>query len=414
MSKVKRFANKLIRSIYLIFKKSFPPSLRVKLDRVKQYYFDTIYWDWYRTKFMGSMNFIKYIFNVSPSKKKEKILGIWNFQATNFGIGGLIEFNLQLLCEAHRRVINEIDIALLYNPLTPVKKSKYSSWITKDNIHYHLMEQFPLLNVNPKLSSIFIFNSKEEFDSFLNKNIDKYYLVPSLFTYVNELSGRLGIYRFFKDFYLKYGFLPKLKIPESTDLWSKALINKYANGRFVVAVSLRSNPFHSLSRNADINVWKSLFEYCLRKKYNIVFLILGRKSEMTDELRLPNVLLSKDYNTDVQQNLALIQNSLFYMATSSGLISFAFLSNDIPYIITNFLRDFKDGFVNYKWLNPKTNILWQNKEFQKLSFEKETPEFLIKEFENLFSKVDKIKWLKSLTLNTDVDSLLNWPYLVKK
>ena len=143
-----------------------------------------------------------------------------------------------------------------------------------------------------------------------------------------------------------------------------------------------------------------------------MFVILGRKSEITEELRLSNVIFSQDFNIDMQHTLSFIELSLFYMANSSGPSTFALLSKNIPYTIVNFRAP--DMNYSYSWFNPGTFLPWQNKELQRLIWKKDTSEVLIKEFDNLFGKVDKEKWKKELDLNKVDESILDWPHLVNK
>lgn len=398
-------------------RKLLPLSLRSKYDSMINWFKYLVYQRWYKMKFLGFFHLISYLTKRGPKivaiAKEKRILGINDFKVTDVAIGGMLEFQIRLLCEAHLKKVDKIDIALIYNPESPVGHWKYTSWINQDNFHYHLSELFPLLNVNPKLGSVFIFNSKDSFELFLSENRNRYFVCPSIFNYANNLSFARGNYRFLRDFYAKEKFLPELRLPEPITLWVKAFMKKYAKGKYVITVNLRTNPFFAQHRNAVIDVWKSFFEYCLKKHNNVIFLILGRKSEITEELRkLPNIIFTQDYNINIQHTLSFIKHSLFYMATSSGPASFAILSRDIPYVIVSFHAP--DISYNYNWFKPESFLPWQNRKFQKLIWEKESPELLIKESEDLFDKVDKEKWVKSLELNNIDESILEWPYLIKR
>ena len=401
----RRYINKI--------KGKLPVSWQPKFENLVDFLKYVVYMRWYRTKFLGALNFVKYMALKSPDVNDEKkMLAVADIDVAGVALGAYIEFQTRFLCEAYLNKISKIDFALVYNSEKPLSHSKIAYWINKDNFHLHFADIFPLLNINPKLNSLFVFNSHAEFEVFLNKNAKNYILRPSFFNYVNKNSIARGNYGFFRDFYLKHGFLPKLEIPNFVSSWTRAFIKKYAKGKYLVAVNLRSNPFFDDGRNADIGAWKQFFAYCLKKHQDVIFVILGRKNEIRGELKLPNVIFAQDYNINMQHTLSLIKHSLFYMATSSGPASFAILSTDIPYINMRFHAP--DISYNYNWFKPGTVLPWQNKELQKLIWERETPEILIKEFEDLLDKVDKEKWKKELELDKVDESILDWPYLTNK
>ncbi len=395
-------------------KEKLPDSWKPKFESLIDFLRYDFYLRWYKMKFLGSVNFIKYKLLKKPNPKdKKRILAITDFNAVSVALGAFIELQMRLLCEAYLSKADKIDFALVYNPERPATHWKYASWVTRDNFHLHLAETFPLLNLNPKLGSVLIFNSHGEFERFLEKNSQNYLLRPSFFDYVNKKSLFRGNYTFLRDFYLKHGFLPKLEIPNFTCLWTKAFIKRYVKkDRFLVAVNLRSNPLLDLKRNASLDAWRELFIYCLERYPNVTFLILGRKSEVAEGLKSPNVIFLQDFNVNIQHTLSFIKHSLFYMAVSSGPASFALLSESIPYAIMSFRVP--DIVHNYSWFKPGTVLPWQNKEFQKLVWERETPEILIKEFEDLLGKVNKEKWRNELDLDSIDESILDWPHLVKK
>ncbi len=388
------------------------------LEKIVNWLRYVVYQRWYKMNFLGFFHLVSYMIKkrskIPTVEKEKRILGINDFKVTDVAVGNMLEFQIRLLCEAHLRKVDKIDMALVYNPESPVGHWKYTSWINKDNFHYHLAELFPLLNVNPKLGSVFIFNSKDELESFLAKNHSRYFICPSIFKYANNQSFARGYYRFLRRFYNKERFLSEIELPEAANLWVRAFIKKYIKDRYLVAVNLRMNPFFAQHRNAKIGAWVDFFDYCSKKHKNIAFIILSRKSEIPKEFqKLPNLIFAQDYNTNIQHTFGFIKYSLFYMATSSGPASFAILSENIPYIIVSFHAP--DISYNYNWWFKSDNLLpWQNKELQKLIWERETPELLIKEFEDLLDKVNKEKWKKGLDLDNADESILDWPYLIKK
>ena len=386
------------------------------MSKLADFFKHVIYERWYKINLVGLLCFVRYLvrnkIKTTTIAKEKRILGINDFKVTDVAIGSMLEFQVRLLCEAYINKVDKIDIALVYDPAKPVEHWKYTSWINKDNFHHHLAELFPLLNLSPKLGSVFIFNSKDEFELFLSNNRGRYFVYPSIFKYANNLFAR-GNFGFLRDFYERERFLPQLELPKTINLWAKAFIKKNADNKYVIAVNLRTNKFFGTHRNADMDAWKKFFQYCLKKHSDIAFVILGRRSDISEELRgLSNIIFAPEYNVNIQHTLAFIKNSLFYMATSSGPASFAILSKDIPYIIVSFHAP--DKHFNYNWFKPGYHFPWQDKELQKLIWEHETVETLIREFEDTLSKVDKKKWRKNLELENVDESILKWPYLANE
>lgn len=404
----RRYLNKI--------KEKLPDSWKPKFENLIDFLKYVVYMRWYRTKFLGTINFIKYITVKRPNINDEKkILAIADFSTIGVALGFFILFQTRLLCEAYLKKINKVDFALVYNPENPVgeKHKKDALWVNRDNFHLHFAELIPLLNVNPKLGSVLVFNSHNDFDGFLERNSKNYLLQPSFFNYVNKNKITTGTLVFLRDFYLKYKFLPKLEISNFVSLWTKAFIKKYAKDKYLIAVNLRSNPLFGHERNAAVDAWEHFFTYCFKRHPDVIFVILGRESEIADNLRnLANVIYAQDHEVNIQHTLSFIKHSLFYMATSSGPATYPMLTEDIPYIIVSF--QIPDVSYNYNWFKPGTLLPWQNEELQKIIWEKESPELLIKEFEDLFGKVDKEKWARDLNLNDVDESILEWPYLMKR
>ncbi len=386
------------------FRKMLPPFLVPAFDVAVNFLTYRVYERWYRRGIVGSMRYARYVLR-RHERNDRRILGINDFLTTDVSFGILIEHQIRTLCEAHIHEVEKIDYAFVYDRERPSRHSKYAGWITKENVPLHFIEIFPVLRTNPKLGSVHIFDSRDEFESFLAERRGKYILTPSLFDYVNSNSPYRRGYLFFKEFYERYGSLPKLKIPALTDAWARAFIKKHAPG-YAVAVSLRSNPFFASHRNAKPKVWREFFRYCSKQYPECTFIILGRGAEINEALRGPNVIFTKDYGTNSEQDLALVQRALFYLCVSSGPLSWAFLRDDIAYFASSFVMP--DVANNYSWLKEGDSFPWQRQAFQKVSWEQETLETLKKEFAHLISVSDMRKWKENIE-EADL-GVLTWPH----
>ncbi len=369
---------------YNNLKNKLPVSLRIKLSDLKRKFLVL-----FRRLNLGALKM--YISGFGGKSNEKRILGIWDFESSNIAVGVLIEFQTRLLCDAYSDNLNKIDIAFIYNPEQPLVHPKFSSWINASNFYHHFQEVLPILNINPKLGSIFLFDSREKFELFLKQNKNNYYFQPSLSHYFNRVGAFSDNYVVISHFYMKNNFVPKLEFKSATNEWVRIFIKKNIGSKIMVTVNLRLNSQFTPERNSNLEAWSELFEHSKEKSPDIIFVILGRKGELNDEFKnFSNIIFSKDYNTNIEQDLALIQHAFFHMGTTSGPASFAVLSEDIPYIITNFRPPDKN---DENWLKPGSGF---NKEFQRLIWEKETGELLIKEFKDLYGKIDKSEWRDKL------------------
>jgi hypothetical protein len=390
--------------LYNNLKNNLPGPLRIKLSILKQKFLALL------KRF--NLRVLKiHIFGVDEKTNEKRILGIWDLESSSLAIGDLIDFLIPLLCQADFKNAKKIDIVFVYNPEKPMATPKFSSFINASNLHYHLAEIIPILNTVPKLGSVFFFDSHAHFECFLAENSARYYMKPSFAEYLNGVSAKTRGWALIRNFYLKKKFVPKLKFKPTTIKWAGAFIKKNVGTKLMVTVNLRFNSQYTLDRDSNLEAWSELFEYSKEKNPDVMFVVLGRKGQFGDRFNnFSNVIFSKDYNTNIEQDLALIQQALFHMGTTSGPTSLAFLSEDIPYVITSFRVSDR---INNLWLKPESGFPWHNKELQRLLWDKESGNLLIKEFENLLGKVDKTEWRRRLNLEEINCSILEWPYIEK-
>ena len=339
-----------------------------------------------------------------PWQNQKRLLGFWDFKSSNIALGSFIEFEVGLVCAAYEYGLKKIDLALIYDASQPAGHPKFHTWISAGNIHYHLSEIFPLIYLMPQLGSFFIFNSHREFEDFYLKNKEKYQMYPSYSDYTAGVGSLVKNMEFIKKLYEKNHSLPFLAPTKTSQEWAKSFIKEHCNGKYAVAVTIRLNSHQSLARNSNPQPWKTFFEYCRENHPDVVFLVIGRRNDrVQQEFRnFSNLIFPKDFNTNIEQDVALVENCCFFMATMSGLASYVVFSTHIPYIISKYLPPFKHD------LPQGYNLPWQNKELQHLLWGEEDSSLLIEKFNFLFSKINKTQWLDKIK-NSNKD-FLNWPY----
>ena len=124
--------------------------------------------------------------------------------------------------------------------------------------------------------------------------------------------------------------------------------------------------------------------------YPASFVIICSKSEIDEGLRkYSNVLIAKDYYTNIEQDLALVNVSAIHMGPSSGPGTMALFSRK-PFCMVNtdMINKSYKGFVKN---GNRSRFLFSNPVQSYLSGQ-ETPEILVDEFKRMWSTVDLDYW----------------------
>jgi hypothetical protein len=192
-----------------------------------------------------------------------------------------------------------------------------------------------------------------------------------------------------EDFYAGNGYIPYLSCSEGMLLWARSFFEVRGIIHPVV-VHLRAS--FTSRRNSSYDVWMNFFRFCrnrrIGKKYplrGITFIVIGTRQEIDPRFRkIGNVVFSKDYNTTVEQDCALIQSSLMFMGGPSGPGCMA-LYGGIPFLLFNFRMSFEYAagrIFQYPWQTPLQKLIWM----------RETVKSLIGEFTQLISRIDFPGW----------------------
>jgi hypothetical protein len=270
---------------------------------------------------------------------------------------------------------NKIDFCFLLDPVKP-QRGDFDG-VTQENFHFYLQLYLPVVFVNPNLGSIFVFTSYKQFEKFILNNIRRYFIWPLLGRYLAKEPAYSSNFNFIQDHYKRHKKLPQLSCRSFTLKWANNFIYKNIWPYHPVVVQLRNNHV-ALYRNANIPAWIEFFRHCRDSYPNVRFVIIGRREEIVEEIRsLPNVIYAKDYGTNIEQDLALIQTAMIYYGSSSGPGTIALFS-DIPYRIFNHEianEDMREG-DNFIFANANQKVLWGE----------ETADLLISEFAQLYIK----------------------------
>jgi len=311
---------------------------------------------------------------------QKRILGIWDFRKSPFTVGEFLYFQQVSVIIREIYQAEKIDIAMLCESEKP---ARFDGGMDRDNFHYYFSKYLPLAFVNQHLGSLFIFDSSEILAKYIADNHDRYIVFPPYKDNENgELDDYTQYFNFVIKYYSNYSFLPAVNCKKAVLMWAYYFLSANMKLKLPVIVHLRNVNAH-LYRNAFIDAWLEFIGYCERR-YDVLFVMIGEKEEIDTRFRgFSNVLIAKDYNTTIEQDLALIQTGIMFLGTTSGPATMALFS-DHPYVIYGFQ-------TVYERLSYGQQLPWATP-LQKLMWEQETTEKLITDFEWLYNRIDREKW----------------------
>lgn len=326
----------------------------------------------------------------SNSSLDKRILAIWDLQAVPYSIGDLLNLNQAMLCLSYIENVEKIDICFVCDPKRPAREPGESEIITSKNYQYHLNALIPVVQVNQKLGSFFLFDSYRDLEHFIEEKFERYIIWPDGKKYCAK-EGYGNNFDFIIRFFKKYNYLPYLSCNEYSIQWACNFFKEYSLPAIPVIIHIRNNPNWSIDRNSRVDAWLELINYC-SDKYPIKFFLIGLKNEIDERFRkFSNVFVIKDYHTAVEEDLALIQVSPLYLGVPSGMAQMAIFSYK-PYLLVNF-RPSNEKTISWGAQIP---IAHEN---QKVIWKPETGEMLIKEFIKLYGSIDLIAWGKKINEN---------------
>jgi hypothetical protein len=265
--------------------------------------------------------------------------------------------------------------------------------------------------VNPYIGSVFTFNDRKQLEKFICDNIEIYHVWPSGWTF--EVRREYLYYRIFDEiiypFYKRNNRVPVLSARKPMEKWATDFFSKYCGDSIPVTVNLRNNPKFQTSRNLTIENWIEFFNKC-ENIYDAKFIIICARSEIDERMReCRNVLFSKDFSTNIEQDLALIQCSAIHLGVPSGPATVVFFSQK-PYLI------FK-GELHKQFFKNNDMVTLSPDGTQKFCFARDSQLFIsgvessskmLTEFNKLYYSVEVEAWRSNNGVNGPHIEIANW------
>jgi len=316
------------------------------------------------------------------SETQKRILAIWDFRIEPFTVGELLLCHEAALVLREKHQVDKIDLVLLWDKDNPANSI---GGLNPSNFYNYFSELLMLAFVNIHLGAVFVMDSPDMLSSYIADNHQRYHIFPPYKdSDGNKITGHHQLFNYINPFYSQYGYIPYMSCQPPTLSWAREFLFDNIHPLLPVIVQLR-NTSTVPARNAELDCWIEFFTHCLNK-YTTKFILIGRGDEIDPRFRkLSNVLVAKDYCTTLEQDLALIQASSMFMASSSSGPSVMALFSDLPYVVYKFMTVNED-------IPQGSSAPWAT-ELQKWVWEPETTDRLISDFRWIYDKVDKVQWL---------------------
>lgn len=323
----------------------------------------------------------------TTSGHKRRLLAVYNLAHQPFSIGDILVIQEAALVLRDKHDLGCIDFAIVYNPQRPASCDPAFANINQDNVLHHLNTLIPAAQFNAHHGSLHVFNSHAQLQRFIRNHADDYYVWPPPHKIGNaEYLYYVVLNRLLHGHYHTHGTIPKLGGQKGLSEWAQSFLAKHAGKAVPITVQIRNNKRYHFHRNSKLEVWLEFFRHC-ESRYPAKFIVICARGELEDCLRgQSNVILAKDHDTSVDQDLALVQAASMHMGASSGPGTVAWF-NDKPYLIVNtdliphYYRDIMhevDGTLRFRFAAP----------WQRFTVGPETTALLSAEFARTWAALD--------------------------
>lgn len=350
---------------------------------------------------------------VEPRKaRKRRVLVVYDTTTQPFSVGDILYSHEAALVLCERHGTEMADFAILYDPQEPTATNRtFATVVTRENVMYHLASLLPLMQVNQRLGSFFVFNSRDQITRWMADSADEYHVWPS----GTQLGARINLCSIvlndlLVDHHRLHGCIPHLSCGAYLKKWAAQFYRERAGTEVAVTVNLRNNPGWHLYRNSRMESWLRLFKHC-ESRYPVRFFILCARAEIDQRLRqCANVTYAKDHHTTVEQDMALINMSAMHMGGDSGPVTMAILGS-APYLWIDSGHITESDFYQHdhmiERIDERTRRLWFARPDQRIVLGPEDADVLIREFEGLFLAVNVEEWRRNIDQAAGVGGALS-------
>ncbi|OGU10240.1 MAG: hypothetical protein A2075_21555 [Geobacteraceae bacterium GWC2_58_44] len=341
----------------------------------------------------------------SSLAKSGALFVIYDLEANPCSIGDFLNFLQGAVVVADMYGAQTMDICFVSNPNNPTT-SDLIDLFSNDSRFCHLFSILPITQLAGRIGSILIVESLVE----ALGNLGKGYLA----LWPNAAQLQCKGYMFYEIMKLchaykqHHGDMPRLSCRKSALSWAKGFHDAQVSPEILVSVNIRNNPKYATHRNSSLEAWLRFFEDCIGK-YPVKFVVICGTAEVDDRFRqLGNVLFAKDFSTDIEQDLALIEFSAMHLGSASGPATMATFTKK-PYLIVN--ADMGNYIEHYDGaLISESGMLHLgfSEQNQRFGTVPETFEYLADEFKGMWDQLDLSIWHSFMKNIVSSNAPLTW------
>lgn len=326
---------------------------------------------------------------VAEPKEHRRLLTIIDYSFQPYSIGDFLFYLMGSLVAAEAAGIDKIDFCLLSDQSRPHADPIMRSRVHTENHYSHLMSFLPVVELNPRLGSLFIFDSAIKLNAFLAKAEGIYRFWPTMAAINEKKYMYYDILKMLHSYHQQHSVLPAFRYNEDLTHWVESFMHRHTHAAVPVTVNFRSNPHFHVTRNYNKNSWRTFFERC-EGKVPVKFIIICAASEVDESLRdMTNVVIAKDHHSTLLQDLALIHFAAFHFGSSSGPAT-------LPVFETRPYHNFNSEALPYVhhygaslFQNSEGNLQFSfARELQALGVVPETPDELWHQFQKIWTSRD--------------------------
>lgn len=325
------------------------------------------------------------------SGRERRVLLIYDLTAQSLAVGDILMTLGAGLVLLENHDLRTIDIALVHEDHT---LKNPSLGVDREHFLLHLTPLMGILQILPQLGSVMVFDRRAELERFVSQQADRYEIWPPAAFFQSQQYVHYPIFNdLVQPYFDRTGRIPTLTGRPAMVEWARRFWREHVGPDVMVTVNIRNNARVEPFRNSDIPTWLAFFEHC-RGRYPVKFVVVCAKWEIDPRFRgLPNVILAKDHETGLEQELALIEAAAVHLGPSSGPAMMPFLSEK-PYLILrcNTVPEqyrrmvVEGGYMRFGFARP----------WQLLYPGPETPDLLMADFARLWAAVDPAKWREKM------------------
>lgn len=293
---------------------------------------------------------------------------------------------------------DKIDLAFIIHESdpSPDRHPYVTSSNRKQFLYNMIIEQ---TRVFENIGSIFIFDNRNEFLFFFNKNKRFYSIFPkdyNPYLPIESLGERTSIHSWINiSSYLKYSpNLLCLTPPKDQVILARKWIKKNICPKIPITITLREWDSWADERNSKINEWQKLIDYYKDNK-EIFFIVIRDYYKIYDEndpLIGENIIYCNEAALSNSFRAALYQESTLNLFVSNGSAIYAIANEKVKYIFFSICSNgrgaSKEAIRQNLGLYYGDSFQGSNS-FQKIVWERDYFDVLKKEVEDMLKKIEK-------------------------